>query len=80
MLATVGVLLAIAALCAFLLLQLAQRCKHLDYSLPRSVRGGHYVVCLRCFRDLAYDWHAMRLDPTRYVTRGRIVEVRKRLR
>jgi hypothetical protein len=46
-------------------------CRHRNYSFPRSSRRadrspaaavtGIYVVCLRCGKELPYDWNAMRV-------------------
>jgi hypothetical protein len=47
-------------------------CWHSRYSFPMTVRAGSrrnqpaarvgtYVVCLDCGRELAYDWHQMRV-------------------
>ena len=46
-------------------------CSHHNYSFPisfkpgyrwqRGTRGGTYVVCLDCGRELAYDWSRMRV-------------------
>jgi len=47
-------------------------CWHSRYSFPMTVRAGSrrnqpaarvgtYVVCLDCGKELAYDWHQMRV-------------------
>lgn len=48
-------------------------CWHSHYSFPITVRAGSrrhgaaagtYVVCLDCGKELAYDWHEMRVVET----------------
>jgi hypothetical protein len=46
-------------------------CRHRNYSFPRSSRRadrsaaaaltGTYVVCLKCGKELPYDWKAMKV-------------------
>lgn len=50
-------------------------CWHSHYSFPITIRAGSgrtkaamrtgtYVVCLNCGKELAYDWHEMRVVDT----------------
>jgi hypothetical protein len=46
-------------------------CSHSNYSFPRTVRRGErspaaavtgtYVVCLKCGKELPYDWKQMKV-------------------
>ena len=46
-------------------------CSHKNYSFPRTIRRGQrsaaasvtgtYVVCLKCGKEMPYDWKEMRV-------------------
>lgn len=36
--------------------------KSSGHPLPTATQFGTYVVCLECGKELAYDWHEMRVS------------------